>query len=237
MDEANTQDVNNPAESDTAVVSSTDDQTATQDAQSSDSAQVDPKTIPYNRFAEVNEKFRQTEIEKAQLQAKLQAYEEMQTKNAPQDPATQQKELVKEQLKPFFKDLASEMGFVSKDELVRQQQDQALEASLKSLEQTYSGKDGRPAFKRQDVIDYAVSNGISNPEIAYKAMHEEALANWRIEQAIAKSRGLKTETSDGSGSANAGVTDDDVRASALKGDAEARKLLFKRIAKSHISKS
>ncbi len=60
----------------------------------------------------------------------------------------------------------------------------AIDSQIKDLEKTIDGTDGRPAFKRQEVLDWIQNNQyrVTNVEDAYKLMHEEQIAKWRIEQ-------------------------------------------------------
>ena len=59
-------------------------------------------------------------------------------------------------------------------------------------------------------------------------MKEQDLINFHVQQAIAKSKGVKTEASDGSGSTQVGVTNDDLKEAAMKGDRTALRTLIKR---------
>lgn len=229
------QDVNNIAETtvdDSSVAEETSVDTAATVDNQADAGDTEPKTVPYDRFAEVNAKTRQLELEAAQYKAQVEAYKSMGVQNQPQaaqTPELAQKELIKAQLAPFLKELAPELGLMSKDEFVRQQQDQALEQDLNRLEKTYNGKDGRPAFKRQEVVDFAVKNGLPTAELAYEQMNKQAIINWHVQQAMSKQKGLVTEGSDGSGSVNAGTTNDDLKQAAEKGDKQALHTYLKRV--------
>lgn len=234
MDEENkiTTDVNQADET-TASESSTDQETTSNDTENktSDSDDVlldgtlrDQKTVPYAKFTEVNEKFRATEQTVSELKSQIAELQKAQNQGNV-DPKVQEQ---KEQAKAALKGLLEEMGYVSKDELRRREQDQALESDLRGLEKELDGKDGRPKFVRKDVIEYALKNGISNPKSAYELMNQPALINWHVQQAITKSKGLKTEASNSSGSANTGPSNDDLKAAAAKGDKAARITLMKR---------
>lgn len=133
-----------------------------------------------------------------------------------------------EQAKAYLKNL----GFVSKEdvdkELRQREEDSRVEAELSRLEKEWTGKDGRPKFDRKEVINYCIKNGISIPEVGFKVLKEQELMNYHIQQAIAKSKGIKTEVSDGSGSTQVGVTNDDLKQAAMKGDRNALRTLLKR---------
>lgn len=212
-------DVKEQAEETTAPESSPEEQTAdtadnVETNESTEAAEEAAKTVPYERFREVNDKYRQMEQRMAEYEAQLK-------QTAPVD---QQTEAVKQQLKS--------LGFLTQDEVearMRQEREDArVERELSSLETTYSGKDGRPKFNRSKVLEYALEHGIPNPEVAYKVMHEKELIDWHIKQASTKTSGVKTEASDGSGSTQVGTTDDDLKAAIAKGDKSALHTFLKR---------
>lgn len=182
--------------------------------------------VPYERFKEVNDELKT-------IRQEIQSLRQPQTPQAPQDPTVAQ---AKEQLKSFLKEVAPELGFVSKEELARIEQDRQLNTTLSTLEGRYSGKDGRPKFDRKAVIDFALQRGIGDPEAAYKLMHEGELLNWHVKQALSKSGGIQTEGSDGSGSTGAGPTDAELKAAAARGDEQAAKLLIRRASASLFKK-
>lgn len=63
-----------------------------------------------------------------------------------------------------------------------------------SLEGKYDGKDGRPAFVAQEMLEYMVENSISNPEVAYKIKYENEIDAWKESQlSRAKKPGMVTE--------------------------------------------
>jgi hypothetical protein len=219
----------NQADAQTADISSDVQQTAESVAPQSETESATPtdlKTVPYDRFAEkVHESNRKIE----ELEQKIAQFEQRSIKdNAPKgDPMVEQ---AKTQLKELLKEVAPELGFVSKDELVREKRDQALEADLKRLEKEWDGsKDPSLKFDRQEVIDYALQNGIGSPEAAFKLLKEKEWLNYHIRQASSKTTGVKTEGSDGSGSSNTtGTSDDDLKEAIANGDKNARMTRWKR---------
>ncbi len=178
------------------------------------------KAIPYERFQEVNEKYRQTEEKLKELETRMSEYSKP-SESGPVDPQAAQ---VKEALKNY--------GFVSQEdvqaEINRLKEDQQLEQTLSQLEKSYSGKDGRPKFDRKQVVQYAIDKQISDPEVAYKALNEKAILNWHIENASKRQTGVKTESSDGSGARPAGASDEDLTQSALAGNQDAFETLIAR---------
>src|SRR3990167_244973 len=83
----------------------------------------------------------------------------------------------------FFKKL----GFVTNEELngVKQtlKDEQTLNSEYYRLSSIYSGEDGRPKFVKSDVEDYMRKNGVYNPEVAYKALHETELTDYALRKA------------------------------------------------------
>lgn len=172
--------------------------------------------VPYDRFKEVNDRARI-------LEEKLKQYEQEKAKPS-LDPQLQQ-----------AREILRQAGFMTQEDFqqqIRQQkEDEQLQQTLARLESTYSGADGRPKFNRDEIIDYCLANGISNPEVGYKTLYEKELIDWHIRTASEKSRGVKSEVSDGSGKENVGTTDDDLMAAIAQGDKDARKTYFRRLAR------
>jgi len=220
------EDVKEQAEQ-TAIDSSVSEETTQDQAQTAESADVaDPENqaVPYSRFKEVNEELKNNRGTVEQLQKKL---GELESRFAPQQQVNPQVEQVKQQLK--------DLGFIDRSEVDRmnqqQQENMRIASQLEKLEGQYDGKDGRPKFDRKSVVEFALSQGIGNPETAYKALHEKDLMNWHIQQAISKSGGTKSEASDGSGSSQAaGTSDQDLKTAIGQGDKSALRTYLKRFA-------
>jgi len=69
-----------------------------------------------------------------------------------------------------------------------------------SLAKTIDGKDGRPKFDVQDILQHMEETGIKNPERAYKDKFETELDAWKeAELAKAKKPGMVTQTETGAG--------------------------------------
>lgn len=227
MDNTNDEvkDVTNTVETETTVAPSSEDQTA-QSQPSTDGAEEGKETskfVPYSRFEEVNTGFRQSQETIEKLKQEVESIRSAQ--NAVNAPAPDpQQQAIKQQLEA--------MGFVTKEqqqaELKRQREDANVQAELTQLESKFDGKDGRPKFDRKKVISYAIENNLGNLEVAYKQLHEPDLISWHVQQALAKTGGVKSEASDGSGSAEAGTTSADLREAIAKGDKNALKTFLKR---------
>ncbi len=220
MDEnLNTGDIN-PAEGETAVTPPGDTQTTQTGVANSDqvaaTTEEESRSIPYERFKEVNERYRQTE-------EKLKALEQ-QVSSLSVKPTTPEEEQVKSTLKQY--------GFVSQDEVRQEvrrvQEDIRVEQELSQLETRYDGKDGRPKFDRQRVLEFAINRNIADPEVAYKALNEKTLIDWHIAQASKASIGVKSERSDGSGAGSPGPSNDDLLKAAQQGDDGAFDSLIRR---------
>lgn len=201
----------------TAEAPSAENQTeeTTQEETQADSTQG--KTVPYDRFSQVVKTKQQLEARVKEMEAQLQTPKM-------QNPSNPEEEAVKQQLEKYLADL----GYVKKAELDQKEADRQLEENIKSLASKYDGKDGRPKFDRTEVLEYAADNLIGNLEVAYKQMHEAELLDYAIKQAMGKTKGVKSEVSDGSGSSQIGTTQDDLKDAAAQGDEEALKTLIKR---------
>lgn len=206
---------------DSPISAQTTDNVEAEAASASETTDQETKAVPYERFKEVNDRYRQTEEKLKEIEARLNQTSNQPSQNRAVDPQEAQ---VKEVLKQY--------GFVSKDEVEaeinRLKEDQALEQTLSSLEKRYSGKDGRPKFNRQQVVEYALNRQIADPEVAYKALHEKDLLNWHIENASKKQTGVKAETSDGSGAKPAGASQDQLYEAAMAGNQSAMDTLISR---------
>jgi hypothetical protein len=215
-----TQDVT-PAET-TAAAPSADNQTVetTPEVTPGDS-KTTPETVPYERFAEVNTIKNELKSKIDQLEAKVNTFSQPATPAATPNP---EEEKVKQQLDKMLKD----MGYVSKTDLEQQRADEKLVQSIDKLSEKYNGKDGRPKFNKAEVLEYAQEHLIGDLELAYKAKHEADLISFAVAAALGKTKGVKSESSDGSGSSQVGTTQSDLLTAAQSGDKEAISALIKR---------
>lgn len=205
-------------ENDTSDVSSNEEETSQEtggDDSASSTKESEGKYVPYERFREVNEKAKT-------LEEKIQALE--QKVQGPRKEDNPEAHRIKEQLKPLLDD----MGYVSKEELAKQRQDEYYKSELTRLEDKYQGNDGRPKFDRDRVVKFALDKGIGDLETAYEKLNFKEIVNWHVKQAQTKSKGIKTEASDGSGSSGSGITNDDLKVAIGKGDKSALRTFIKR---------
>lgn len=181
------------------------------------------KTVPYERLQEVINSKNELKGEIDRLRAEFAKIQQNKV-DSPTDPPNPQEETVKQQLNKYLK----ELGYVSKEELEQKEADRQLEQTIDSLSGKYNGKDGRPKFEKNKVLEYAQKNLIGNLEIAYKQMHEAELIDFAVKQALGKTKGVKSESSDGSGSTQVGTTQSDLLEAAKDGDSDAISTLIKR---------
>lgn len=225
MDDQNTGDTNIP-EGETGAVTPDSNQTTqtNEGAESTTKPEVneDDRPVPYSRFKEVNERSKQYEAKLQELEGRL---AKMDQKPQAVDPQEQQ-----------VKTLLNQYGYLSRDEFQaeldkreqRLREDSHVEQTLTRLEQKYDGKNGLPKFDRQKVVNFALERRLADPEVAYKTLFEKEYLNWHIQQATSKSKGVKTESSDGSGARSAGPENQDLIDQALKGDDKAFDTMIRR---------
>jgi hypothetical protein len=213
---------------------SEDKQTQTQEAEATttekDVEAEKTKTIPYERFKEVNDNYKVTkerieQIEK-QYAEKIKILEDK-LSQVPENLTPEQQE-VKNAIKTL-----EEQGFAKKEEIIKEwesklqrekqqaQEEKKLEVELTQLESKYSGKDGNVKFDRKEVIDFMADNKLHNLSIeqAFFLLHQNDIIDFKIKSALRKNIGVSSVTSDGSG---ASMNDlNTVKQKMLKGDKKA----------------
>ena len=75
------------------------------------------------------------------------------------------------------------LGFVHREELTQKEEDSILENNLQKLTESYDGRDGKPRFDRERVLEFCIQNGIASPEYGYKLMNYDALREFDLRQA------------------------------------------------------
>lgn len=180
------------------------------------------RPVPYSRFKEVNERSKQYEAKLQEVEKRL---AEMDKTSTPVDPQEQQ-----------VKQMLNQYGYLSRDEFQaeldkreqRLREDAQVNQELSRLETKYDGKNGLPKFDRKKVVEFALDRRLADPEIAYKSLYEKEYLNWHIQHAGDKSKGVKVESSDGSGAQPAGASNEDLMNEAIKGDDKAFDTMIKR---------
>lgn len=174
------------------------------------------EAVPYSRFKEVIE-------ERNELRRKL--------GSTPTTEAPTTTQGVNPQLEQVKSQLES-LGFITKEqqeaELRRMNEDIRVENTLTSLAEKYNGKDGRPKFNREKVLEYAINKQIADLEAAYEQLNKKEIIDWHIKQATSGKKAIRTEASDGSGSSEATTTDEDLKQAVGKGDKNALSAYLKR---------
>ncbi len=163
----------------------------------------DAETKYNTKFDKVWPEYGRSQTEVKELRQKVETYESELTKAKQPvlDPAneSQMKEAV---------DAARKLGIVTKDDFeslldqsfrkfyVREESAKDLLRESKDLEGEIDGKDGRPAYKTEEILGYMAETGIRNPEIAYKSKYEAEIDAWKeAKLAGAKKPGLYTQKS------------------------------------------
>lgn len=148
--------------------------------------QSEPKTIPYDRFREVNEKAKKAE----ELERKLQEYEAAQKEQERLASMTPDEKYQQEQLE-VAKETLKKLGFVTKEEQEKMLQEEKARnfflSEVNRLEGKYNGSDGMPKFVAQEIaayMDELASKGqyVSDPETAYKLKNLDQIAEIKAKQ-------------------------------------------------------
>jgi len=144
---------------------------------------VIPKVIPYERFAEVNEKAKKYEAELAELRRQQEEAQRLASMSPDELAQQQQLEVAKETLK--------KLGFVTKEEQERILQEEKAAnmfiSECNRLEGKYDGKDGMPKFVATEIaayMDELAQQGqyVSDPETAYKLKYLDQIAEAKAKQ-------------------------------------------------------
>lgn len=138
------------------------------------------QSVPKARLDEVIAE--RNELRKWREEQEAQRIEQQRLANM--TPSEQAEIQEKERAKAILKPLIDELGYVSKEEQGRREQEQKAAnmfiSECNRLEGKYDGKDGKPAFKAEDIaayMDEMASKGqlITDPETAYKLKNYDAL--------------------------------------------------------------
>lgn len=127
------------------------------------------------------------------------------------------------ELESQHKEYLKRLGFSTKEDVEQAKEAGRKEAELDRINETltdkYNGKDGRPAYDRQGLTDFAKQNGYTSlhPEVVYKLKHEAELRDWDIKQALKGNRspgvpeGKKGSSSPKGGKDTSQMTEDERR--------------------------
>ncbi len=150
---------------------------AQEETQGTNEPVVESKSIPYDRFQEVNEKAKKYEAELAEL--KKQQEEAQRVASMTPDERLQEQQLAQ------AKEALRKMGFITKEEQERALQEEKAQnlfiSEMNRLEGKHDGKDGMPKFVAREVAEFmdqlaAKGQYISDPETAYKLKFIDEIA-------------------------------------------------------------
>ena len=161
------------------------EKTEISNGESQDSTQAIPETksIPYDRFAEVNEKAKKYEAELTELKAQQEESKRLASMTPDEQAQQQQLEVAKETLK--------KLGFVTKEEQQKMAQEEKAAnmfiSECNRLEGKYDGSDGMPKFVATETAAYMdelakTGQFISDPETAYKLKNLDQIAEAKAKQ-------------------------------------------------------
>lgn len=161
------------------------EKTEISNGESQDSTQAIPETksIPYDRFAEVNEKAKKYEAELAELRAQQEESQRLASMTPDEQAQQQQLEVAKETLK--------KLGFVTKEEQQKMAQEEKAAnmfiSECNRLEGKYDGSDGMPKFVATETAAYMdelakTGQFVSDPETAYKLKNLDQIAEAKAKQ-------------------------------------------------------
>lgn len=152
----------------------------------------DGRELTADQVAEEYSKLNQEFTRKSQKLAELEKKAEHSQDSADDDAVAKAKAELKKLGVVLQEDFEKTLG--EREQKVRQTME--FEQKLKDLEKELNGSDGRPTFKREEVVAYMEKSGtIFDPWVAYKEMHGTALDEWKIKQYLEK----KSSTDDGTG--------------------------------------
>jgi len=171
------------------------------------------QSIPYSRFSEViNE--RNEYKAKAELLDKIQSdpqfASQLLNKADPNAPVSQEAQAKQTLRRLGIPDDKSVKGMIQ--EAIRQERVyREIDAKVEQLQKEWNGKDGKPLFNVDEIVEYGNKTGVYDPEAAFKLIHEKELADFYSKQGKS---GIKTERQ-GKPVQNVGRDDEALRKEAI----------------------
>lgn len=135
------------------------------------------KTVPYERFKELNDKYKA-------LNEKREA--ELTTRKAPEDLSDEEME-ERARLKKMgmiTADEQTDQKFKMQEEQIREEQDMLMKKEIASLETEFDGTDGLPKFDKEKVIGRGIEQQVFNPRAAYVVMHLPDIIEHYVEKTL-----------------------------------------------------
>lgn len=148
----------------------------TEQSEGNETQDESQKSVPYDRFREVNERAKELEQKMAQIEAERLEKEQMANLSPEQQVQEEQARKAKEALR--------KLGVVTQEDMQQIQRQEAAKnmfiSEMNRLESKYDGKDGLPKAEPQKIAEFMdeqmqKGNHISDPETAYKLMHMDAI--------------------------------------------------------------
>lgn len=142
------------------------------------------KSIPYERFKEKNDEVKE-------LRERINALEASKVEEKPT-----QEQIIQEEQAERAKKILKQLGMVTREEMEQSQRAEKAKnfflSEMNRLESKFDGSDGKPKFVPQDIAKYmddmrGKGQEITDPELAYKLMHYDALVD-------AKAKAQKSST-------------------------------------------
>lgn len=144
------------------------------------------------KFGEMKNREKELEAQLEELKAKKE--------EAPQN------ELSQESISQA-REAAKKIGIVTEDQFdnyldkrfrskyLQERAAERLIEDCEDFEKKFDGKDGRPAFKKEEILNHMMETGIKDPELAYKTKFETEIDAWKEQQfGSMKKPGITTQT-------------------------------------------
>jgi hypothetical protein len=126
------------------------------------------------RLAELEQKYEQIEADKRKSQELTPQDEEQAIREA--------KEAAKKLGIVTIEDFEDLLGKSYKKFYDQERAAERLLDTATKFETEINGEDGRPAFKKLDILQYMADNNVNDMEVAYELLNKEKLAEWRTGQ-------------------------------------------------------
>ena len=141
------------------------------------------KTVSYERFKDINEKYKALKAEKE---------DKMKNIKAPTFENDEEKEMHNNFKKMGFvtKDEADLSSIQAREEQIRQEEQMVFDKEVRKLETEFDGTDGLPAFKKEEVVKWGIENQVFDPKSAYIVMNLQTIINHFVKQGLTEAKKL-----------------------------------------------
>jgi len=151
------------------------------------------QSIPYSRFQQVI-------AEKNEYKAKAELFDKIQSdpqyasqllnQANPNQPVSQEQQVM-QKLKELGVPAMDDVKSVIREQLEQERVYREIDQKVNTLQKEWDGKDGKPKFDVEQVVEYGQKTGIYDPEAAFKLLHERELADYYAKQS--RKSGIKSE--------------------------------------------